>query len=57
PSSATPRRIFSSKGGRNDDGDAEDFSSSCFDCEEVVEAVSPLPDSWEVTGDVSDTAL
>jgi len=32
----------------------KDFSS-CFDSE--VAAVSPLPNSWEVAGKVSDTAL
>jgi len=33
----------------------KDFSSSCYDCE--VAAVSPLQNSWEVTGEVSDTSL
>jgi hypothetical protein len=32
----------------------KDFSS-CFKCE--VAAVSPLPNSWEVIGEVSDTTL
>jgi hypothetical protein len=28
-----------------------------YNCDKVAEVVSPLPDSWEVTGKVSDTAL
>ncbi|KAF7817031.1 O-fucosyltransferase 31-like [Senna tora] len=56
PSSATPRTILSFKEGLTDDEDAVDFSSSGFDFEEL-EAVSPLPDSRDITGEFSGTTL